>query len=79
MADTKLVTPYDGYVQKTYYSAKETVDAGMPVVAMIGTSSMEVEINIPSNVFAQRDDIESFICTSDIYVRTKSILWKWRV
>lgn len=67
LADTKLVAPYDGYVQKTYYSAKETVDAGMPVVAMIGTSSMEVEINIPSNIFAQRDDIESFICTSDIY------------
>lgn len=67
LADTKLTAPYDGYVQKTYYSAKETVNAGMPVVAMIGTSAMEVEINIPSNVYAKRDEIESFVCTSDIY------------
>ncbi len=67
LADTKLVAPYDGYVQKTYYSAKETVGAGMPVVSMIGTSTMEVEINIPSNVYAMRDQIESFVCTSDIY------------
>ncbi len=67
LADTKLIAPYDGYVQKTYYSAKETVSAGMPVVSMIGTSSMEVEINIPSNVYAKRDEIESFVCKSDIY------------
>ena len=67
LADTKLIAPYDGYVQKTYYSAKETVSAGMPVVSMIGTSAMEVEINIPSNVYAMRDEIESFVCTSDIY------------
>ena len=67
LADTKLTAPYDGYVQKTYYSAKETVNAGMPVVSMIGTSDMEVEINIPSNVYAKRDEIESFVCTSDIY------------
>ena len=67
LADTKLTAPYDGYVQKTYYSAKETVGAGMPVVSMIGTSIMKVEINIPSNVYAKRDEIESFVCTSDIY------------
>ena len=67
LADTKLTAPYDGYVQKTYYSARETVGAGMPVVSMIGTSTMEVEINIPSNVYAKRDEIESFVCTSDIY------------
>ena len=47
LADTKLIAPYNGYVQKTYYSARETVGAGMPVVAMIGTATMEVEINIP--------------------------------
>ena len=67
LADTRLTAPYDGYVQKTYYSARETVGAGMPVVSMIGTSTMEVEINIPSNVYAKRDEIESFVCTSDIY------------
>lgn len=67
LADTKLIAPFDGYVQKTYYSAEETVGAGMPVVSMINTSSMEVEINIPSADYAKRDEIESFVCVSDLY------------
>lgn len=67
LADTKLLAPYDGYVQKTYYSAQETVGAGMSVVSMINTSSMEVEINIPSADYAKRDEIESFVCVSDLY------------
>jgi len=67
LADTKLIAPYDGYIQKTYYSAQETVSAGMPVISMIGSSAMEVEINIPSADYAKKDEIESFICTSEIY------------
>jgi RND family efflux transporter MFP subunit len=67
LADTKLLAPFDGYVQKTYYSAKETVGAGMPVVSMINTSSMEVEINIPSADYAKKEEIESFVSKSDLY------------
>src|SRR5690625_6686865 len=39
----------------------------MPVISMIGSSAMEVEINIPSADYAKKDEIESFICTSEIY------------
>ncbi|HLW06778.1 MAG TPA: efflux RND transporter periplasmic adaptor subunit [Marinilabiliaceae bacterium] len=67
LSDTKLLAPFDGYVQKTHYSAQETVGAGMPIVSMINTSSLEVEINIPSSAYAKRDEIESFICLSDLY------------
>ncbi len=67
LADTKLLAPYDGYIQKTYFSAKETVGAGMPVVSMINTSSMEVEINIPSTDYVKKEESESFTCINDIY------------
>ena len=67
LADTKLIAPYDGYIQKTYFSAKETVGAGMPIISMINTSSMEVEINIPSADYIKKEDIESFSCVSDSY------------
>lgn len=67
LTDTKLIAPYDGYIEKTYYSAKETVSAGMPVVSMIGSTTMEVEINIPISDFAKIEEVESFICTSEIY------------
>lgn len=67
LADTKLLAPYDGYIQKTYYSAKETVGAGMPVISMINISSMQVEINIPSTDYVKKEEIESFICISDMY------------
>ncbi len=67
LADTKLIAPYDGYVQKRHFSAKETVGAGMPVVSLINISSMEVEINIPSNDYIKKEEFESFSCVSDIY------------
>jgi len=67
LADTKLLAPYNGYIQKTYFSAKETVGAGMPIISMINTQSMEVEINIPSNDYIKKEDFESFSCISDLY------------
>lgn len=67
LADTKLLAPFDGYVQKKYYSAQETVGAGMSVVSLINTSAMEVEINIPSTDYARKDEIDEFVCISDIY------------
>ena len=67
LADTKLRAPFDGYVQKRFYDAGETVGAGMPVISMISTNMPEVEINIPSSDFIHRDQFESFSCTVDIY------------
>ena len=48
LADTKLCAPFDGYVQKRFFDAGETVGAGMPVISMISANIPEVEINIPS-------------------------------
>jgi RND family efflux transporter MFP subunit len=67
LADTKLLAPFDGYVQKCLFDAGETVSAGMPIVSVISANAPEVEINIPSSEFIRRDKFDSFACTVDIY------------
>ena len=67
LADTRLLAPFDGYIQKRFFDTNETVNAGMPVISMINASVPEVEINIPSSEFVNRDKFESFACTIDIY------------
>lgn len=67
LADTKLLAPCDGYVQKRFFEAGETVGAGTPVVSMIGTGTGEVEINIPSSDYIRREQFDNYYCTVDIY------------
>ena len=67
LSDTKLCAPFDGYIQKRFFEAGETIGAGMPVVSMISASLPEVEINIPSSDFVRRDQFDSFACSVDIY------------
>jgi RND family efflux transporter MFP subunit len=67
LADVRLLAPFDGYVQKCFFGANETIAAGTPVISMIGTGAPEVEINIPSSDFIRRDKFDSFTCTVHIY------------
>ncbi|MDR2010868.1 MAG: efflux RND transporter periplasmic adaptor subunit [Bacteroidales bacterium] len=67
LSDTKLIAPFDGYVQKRYYDKGETVGAGMPVFSIISTGMPEVEINIPAGEFIRRDRFDSYTCYFDIF------------
>lgn len=67
LADTKLLAPCDGYIQKRLFEPGETVGAGMPVLSMISTGTDEVEINIPLNDYIRRENFDSYYCTADIY------------
>ena len=67
LADTKLLAPCDGYIQKRLFEPGETVSAGMPVISLISTGTGEVEINIPSSDYIRRDNFDSYSCTIDIY------------
>ena len=66
-SDTKLLAPSDGYIQKRFFEQGETVSAGMPVLSMISSGNGEIEINIPSSTYIQRDNFDSYYCTSDIF------------
>lgn len=63
---TRIYAPYDGYVQKIYMNAGETVGAGMPVVGILSSDTPEIEINLPVNAYAQREQFSSYVCSFDV-------------
>ncbi len=67
LADTKLTAPISGYVKKVLHEGGETVGAGMPVVSMFGSGTVEVEINVSAIDYANRDKLNSMFCTFDIF------------
>lgn len=67
LEDTKLIAPFDGYIQKCYFDKGETISAGMPVFSIISSDMPEVEINIPANEFIRRHQFDQFTCSFDIY------------
>lgn len=67
LLDTRLTAPFDGYIQKKYFDAHETVNAGMPVVSLINTGYFEVEIDIPASDYVRQRHFKSFSCTFDVF------------
>lgn len=63
LADTRLVAPYDGYVEKISFNQGETVGAGMAVVSMISSQRPEIEINIPVTDFVKQGRFVSAFAT----------------
>ena len=66
LADTKLYSPIDGYVQSVLHEGGETVSAGMPVVALFSSQNVEVELNISAFDYANRDRMTSVTCKFDL-------------
>ena len=66
LADTKLYSPIDGYVQEVMHEGGETVAAGMPIISMFGSGTLEVEINVPAYDYANRDRMNSIYCKFDL-------------
>lgn len=66
LADTKLRSTVDGYVQSKLHEAGETVSAGMPVLSVFGGGSPEVEINISVSDYADMDKFTDFYCKFDV-------------
>lgn len=67
LTDTRLIAPFDGYIQEKFFDAHETVSAGLPIVSMINTSWYEVEIDIPATDFVRKDQFKAFRCEADVY------------
>lgn len=66
LADTRLRSSIDGYVQSKFHEAGETVGAGMPVLSVFGRNGTEVEINISASDFANIEKFTSFSCRFDV-------------
>lgn len=61
---TRLEAPVSGYIQSVNYEPSEMVDAGMAIATLLDTRSMEVVVDIPSEVYLQRDRIKKISCKS---------------
>ncbi|WP_445660316.1 HlyD family secretion protein [Acinetobacter sp. F16] len=63
-AETRLLSPIDGTVSKTYGKASELVAMGVPVVSIIQDDDLWVSINVREDIYAQiykTKTIEGFI------------------
>lgn len=65
--DTRLLAPFDGYIQKKYFDADETVGAGMSVISIIDTRYFEIEIDLPSIDYIRQDRFQEFSCVADVF------------
>ena len=64
---TRLYAPFDGFIQKRFFEAHETVGAGMPVLSLLSNGTPEVEINLPAAEYIRRSQFSRYHCTFDIY------------
>lgn len=63
--DTRLYAPFDGYIQKRLFQPNETTAAGYPVLSMINSGKLEVEVNISASDYQKRERFTGFSCSVD--------------
>lgn len=62
LAYTCLYAPTDGYVQSVNYAPAEMVDAGTPVINLLDTHQLEVETELPVELYLQRARFSRITC-----------------
>ncbi len=67
LSDTRLLAPFDGFIQNMYYQKDETVAIGMPVVSIISRYQLIVDVDLPVKDYLNRSQFDRFYCLSDIY------------
>ena len=61
---TQLTAPVAGTIQKMNFEPSEMVSAGLPVMDLVDTRSMEVEVNIPVEVYRQLSQSSEAYCVA---------------
>lgn len=64
---TRLIAPYDGYVQESLRKRGETVGAGMTVMTLFSGSTPVVELDLSASDYLERAQFDRFSCTSDAF------------
>lgn len=59
---TRLHAPVGGYVQNINFEEAEMVDAGTPFITLLDTHRLDVTLDIPASLYAQRKLIERISC-----------------
>lgn len=64
---TKMIAPFDCYIQHKYFKGDEVVNAGTPIVSVVNNKQLEVNIEIPSRDYIKREQFVHFTCNADVY------------
>jgi len=64
--DTKLIAPYDGYIERVIHNVGESIAAGMSIVSFISSDKPVIDINIPAKQFLKRGSLISSTATVDM-------------
>lgn len=62
LADTRLVAPFDGYVNAIYMERYQDVKSSSPVISFIDLSKIKVEVYIPENILPLVDGDSDMKC-----------------
>ncbi len=66
VAYTRLYAPISGYVQSVNFEKAEMVNTGTPIIKMLDTQKMEVEVNLPTSIYENKDLIRSIKSRSSL-------------
>ena len=61
---TRLYAPVSGYVQSVNFEVAEMVDAGRAIIDLLDVKQLEVEVDLPSNLYVQKDRFGGYFCRS---------------
>lgn len=64
LEDTRLKAPFTGQINKIFFEAGETVDAGMPIISLIDSQQYEIVTHIPAQDFLKKEKFTDFTCRS---------------
>ncbi len=59
---TQLYAPVAGYIQSVNFEPAEMVDAGTPLVSLLDVNQLEVALDIPAELFVQKEAICDIYC-----------------
>lgn len=62
---TRLTAPVDGTIQKLNFEPSEMVSAGLPIMDLVDTRRMEVEVNIPAEIYRHLNHTADAYCMVD--------------
>lgn len=62
---TKLYAPTDGYIQRVNFSPAEMVDAGTALFTLLDLSRMEIDVDIPRDLYRQQERFLGFRCKAE--------------
>jgi RND family efflux transporter MFP subunit len=62
LEDTKLYASVSGYVQSINYEPGELINTGYPLLSLMDVSSFQVSVDVPVDVFLQRNSFTKYTC-----------------